>query len=511
MELNTGNNIIYTKKVMIPSIPEETELDNAYQKTLTIGCKTDIRPIDKGKSPAQMKEWSILSNHVKYITSDKSETFNNLSIDQLNYRQDISIYRELQEKESLNTDLNFGNSSTKLKSEYLDVYEGIYAEIVSSNRFEEDTDLSTTYLGQMDMTRDMEVKAEENFSKMVQVYTKGKVLDGTECSILVDTGMSKSYFMRCKSLHSLPKFMSATTRIHVGNGKYVGVLFVIPVILTIQSHRFEIFTLVSEIHEDVDLVIGIKNLFELEGVIDSWDSCVKFLNRSIPFLPKEEVTVKPRKQKVLTLEAPFVEEISGMAITKMLDIKEQKTITMKLKFIRNRAIFKVTNSTHEAVTFHPKEIVGIIDLRSLGYYKIKQGVLQQNLSCMYHFKSANKVCNQFNKLINTLRKEEKETCVTDKYPWLDDSSERKHMTDRETLDKYIDLEDSCLTKQEKQKLRDIIYDYKDAFSLRDEIGTCPNIKVEIDVMDNSPFFIRPFHAKEEDRAILDKEMNGYAT
>ena len=80
------------------------------------------------------------------------------------------------------------------------------------------------------------------------------------------------------------------------------------------------------------------------------------------------------------------------------------------------------------------------------------------------------------------------------------------MTDREILDKYIDLEGSCLTKWEKQKLRSLIYDYKDTFSLRDEIGMCPNIKVEIDVMDNSPFFIRPFHAKEEDKAILDKEM-----
>ena len=190
------------------------------------------------------------------------------------------------------------------------------------------------------MTRDMEVKAEENFPITVQGYTKGKLLDGTECDILVDTGtsksyMSKSYFMRCKSLHSLPKFTSTTTRIQVGNGQYVGVLFVIPVIMTIQNHRFEIFTLVSEIHENVDLVIGIKNLFELEGVIDSWDSCVNFLNRSIPFFPKEKVSVKPKEQRLIILEAPFVEEISGMAITKMLDAKEQKTLTMKLKFIRN--------------------------------------------------------------------------------------------------------------------------------------------------------------------------------
>ena len=152
------------------------------------------------------------------------------------------------------------------------------------------------------------------------------MLDGTECDILVDTGasksyMSKSYFLRCKSLHSLPKFTSTTTRIQVGNGLYVGVLFVIPVIMTIQKHRFEIFTLLSEIHENVELVIGIKNLFELEGVIDSWDSCViSFLNRSIPFFPREKVSVKPKEQKLVVLEAPFVEEISGMAITKMLDV-----------------------------------------------------------------------------------------------------------------------------------------------------------------------------------------------
>ena len=114
----------------------------------------------------------------------------------------------------------------------------------------------------------------------------------------------------------------------------------------------------------------------------------------------------------------------------MVDVKEQKTFTMKLKSIRNKATFKVTNSTHETMTFDQKEMLSIVDLRSLGYYKIKQGVLQQNLSCMYHFESANTICDQFNRLINTLRKEEEETCNTDKYPWLDDSDERKHMTDR---------------------------------------------------------------------------------
>ena len=80
--------------------------------------------------------------------------------------------------------------------------------------------------------------------------------------------MSKSYILRCKNLHTMPKFTSTTRRIQVGNRQYVGGLFVIPVIITIQKHTFQIFALVSEIHENVDLVLGIKNLFELEGVID---------------------------------------------------------------------------------------------------------------------------------------------------------------------------------------------------------------------------------------------------
>ena len=81
--------------------------------------------------------------------------------------------------------------------------------------------------------------------------------------------MSKSYYLRCKTLYDLPKFASKTQRIQVGNSQYFGVLFVIPVIIEISGHRLEVFTLVSEIVDNVDMVLGIKNLFELEGVIDS--------------------------------------------------------------------------------------------------------------------------------------------------------------------------------------------------------------------------------------------------
>ena len=80
-----------------------------------------------------------------------------------------------------------------------------------------------------------------------------------------------------------------------------------------------------------------KNLFELEGVIDSWDSCVNFLNRSIPFLPKEKVSVKPKEHREIILEAPFVEEISGMVITKMLDAKREKDPDYEIKIHKKQS------------------------------------------------------------------------------------------------------------------------------------------------------------------------------
>ena len=164
-----------------------------------------------------------------------------------------------------------------------------------------------------------------------------------------------------------------------------------------------------------------------------------------------------------------------MAIAKLLNTKSHVALTLKLKFIRNRATLKVTNSTQEKVAFNPGHVVGIVDLRSLEYSKIKQAVLQQYSSHCYHLESAESVCDQYNRLINTLRKEDQEARVfgKDKSPWLDDSDERKHMTDMEILDKSIDLDISCLTRWEKKKVRRLIYKYKDTFRLRDEIGTCP--------------------------------------
>ena len=79
---------------------------------------------------------------------------------------------------------------------------------------------------------------------------------------------------------------------------------------------------------------------------------------------------------------------------------------LKVKFTQNLVILDIMNSRSEILILSPNELIGILDLRSLGYYKIQQGVLQQNLSKCYKFESTESLCHQFNNLINTLKKEE---------------------------------------------------------------------------------------------------------
>ena len=112
----------------------------------------------------------------------------------------------------------------------------------------------------------------------------------------------------------------------------------------------------------------------------------------------------------------------------------------------------IRNNGTETKIFKPEEMIGIVDLRLLGYYKIKQGILQQNLSTYYRFKGADTLCEHFNKFVNTLKKEREQKQLEENYSWLDSSDERKFMTDQEILDKYIDLGSSCLTKEEKKEV-----------------------------------------------------------
>ena len=271
-----------------------------------------------------------------------------------------NVVRKQGEKDRPTSEVSLVDTSDKLTEEYLDRYQGVKSEILVTTRFDENSDLSTTYLGKTNMIRDHKIAAEEKFLMSEKEYTTSKLLNGTECQILLDTRasksfLSKSHYLCYKSFHSLPKFASKTQRIQEGNGQYVSVLFIILIIIGIHGHRFEIYTLVSKILKNLDIVLVIKNIFKLEEVINSQECCFSFLNRSIPLFLKEEIILKSKEQTLIKVEAPFLDEISGLAIIKLWDRSTQSTIILKVKFIQNVAMLDITNSSSETLILCPKE------------------------------------------------------------------------------------------------------------------------------------------------------------
>ena len=127
--------------------------------------------------------------------------------------------------------------------------------------------------------------------------------------------------------------------------------------------------------------------------------------------------LKLDEQKLVKVKAPFIDEISGLAIIKIIDGKTNSILLIKLKFTCNKAVLDIKNTGKDTMILNLREMIGIVDIRSLGNYKIKQGILQQNLSSYYRFEEASKLCQYFNKFVDTLKKDRAQTTSVDKYQW----------------------------------------------------------------------------------------------
>ena len=234
-ELKVRKTVLQQSKPNLPNQVKERKDVNMYEKVLI----SDMNTI---KNKLQMEQWSILSDNIVYVRSVGNDIINGIDIRMVDYRDHKRMYRRMGKEEGERLIIDFGESPKVLRDKYMDVYEEIYAEVVMTNRFDENVDLSTTYLGKIGMRREDVMKAEESFPISEQGFVMGRILNREECQILLDTGasksyVSKSYYLRCKALHNLPTFALKTHRTQVGNGQYVGVLFVIPVIIEICGHR----------------------------------------------------------------------------------------------------------------------------------------------------------------------------------------------------------------------------------------------------------------------------------
>ena len=320
--------------------------------------------------------------------------------------------------------------------------------------------------------------------------------------------MSKGFYEKTEYLHRIPKLKSSCTGIKIGNGAVIPVDFVFPVQIMIQGHLFEIHTIVVALHESIDIVIGMKNMVEPEGILNTRTSSLDFLLRSIPIYPQNDLKVKPGGKAYIKMVAPFQRQINARAIAKFFVC--DKIFTFRMRFKHNRTVIEFENKGDKICQLLKDRPIGILDLRSISYYNVSYQRLismAEDKFHLYHYaktpKSGDRT-DRYNGMSSELHR--REVHHSDPYPWLAPDDLRRFQPDNQILYEKIDLSQSYLMSKEKAKLIKLVLKYRDASSLRDEIGACPNLMADIQVIDESSFFVRPFLLSEPDKVFMDEKM-----
>ena len=516
--LDEGNPVINPyEAALLHQLQEESEMPTEIEQ---------YYPKAKTQNTHRMDEWSVLGTQMHYVQHPHSGN-GGLTLNQCEEKIANQIISKIESPK----EMSLQGDSNIVKEVFHDKFEDVVHHLHFTEKFIDSRDISTTYLGVENLTlKDFHV-AECTFPIYSNSHTWGQLVGGSPLDILLDTGaskcyMSKTFFDRNESLHKLPRYKTNIQGLRVGSGELVPAYFLVPVVFKVVRHKFEILALVSDIKGSTDLVFGVKNMFEVEGELSCRNSEFRFLNRAVPIFCSENFSLRPGCKRYVKVTTPFTQPLNGYAIVKIFYTNQ--CYTMQLKLVNNTAVIDMVNNSRTTMFFTKQKAIGIVDIRSLGYYNIQQCVLEYNLGAHYEFANFNKLASVYEdmrlakyqmKQKEEAKKLQKKTLkrkaeepekiaveTEDPYPWLPADDKRRKMSDDEIIEKFVDLTESDMTEEEKFEFIEILKDYRDAFSLRDEIGECPNIRIDIDVIDDSPFFVRPFPISEEDKPIMDWQM-----
>ena len=289
-----------------------------------------------------------------------------------------------------------------------------------------------------------------------------------------------------------------------------------------------------------DFVVGAKMMTELEGSLDMRTYQFEFVKRSIPLICDTNGIVLPGKfikMEAIMERIPYDLHDANAVVKLIINRGNGMLQTSRLALRGGRVHLNYHNhSSNNELHIWKGKLLGIVDLRSLGYAHLSQEMIYRLLEKRFvMYNDQGKVMTA--SVISDLKEEDEEDLENskiiikpktqeliestkqeqarrkelmkhegDKYPWLDEDDPRRKLTDKEIIIQYINLDDSRLTELEKKRFRKILLKYREAFSLRDEIGLCPNMEIKLRMKDKTPFFIRPFPITEDEKVIVDKEM-----
>ena len=394
------------------------------------------------------------------------------------------------------------------------------------------------------------------------------LLDDTPIPVktLIDSGASRPipsrhFYDKHPFLHTYPRYKIPPRGMVIGNDTVLPCDEAIAIMVKFSGHVFHMICYLMEVSKDYGLYIGQKAMYELEGGADFRNLSFHFLMRSLNLYAGDTIKIKPGQTKVvpMCLDTHAIKRDMNLGEKKRLDIdlysRKNEKVMVNLKTERKDRLVQTlpavmskgtifltaVNNTDKEWKINRYRMMGSLDCRSLGYFHISRHSLQRIMSDNANFLNDKETVEYFNILMEdhkNVMKFAQETVLqrqkmeaerntqlksrqskgkkdfndsnmsedNDPYPWLDKDDPRRNMTDRECLENYIDLSDSDITEREKNNLYKVLYKYKKAFSLRDEIGLCQSMEVELELRDETPFFIRPFPIKESDKDIVDKEM-----
>ena len=395
-------------------------------------------------------------------------------------------------------------------------YEGVQAQLSATASHDESTDVSTTFISLVSEPSGIpSYQLEHSFPFDTRSCAKASLPNGETFNMLLDTGASRSYlsygfYLECEYLKQLPTFKPLGPRVYMGNGEWVPAIHIISIVFHFGNCTFEVYTLVCKMTSS-DFIWGMKNVVETEGVICTRSITYKFLNRLPKLLAKNPVHLPTDGSKHdIDLQLDFPKEVSGQAIVKLLLTPSRVLHTIKAPIVRNTIHLQISNHSDSPITHPHGAVIGIVDIRSLGYFHIGMDQLKKTVLKDYQFKSLQNLTYHLNRMIdvaNVTNRRPRGAHPKDPYPWLEPNDPCRSLTDEQILDKTIDLLASCLSSMEKRRLMALLKRHKKAFSLCDEIGECPNVTLNIDVIDDSPFFVCRFPISEKDKPLMDKQMD----
>ena len=250
----------------------------------------------------------------------------------------------------------------------------------------------------------------------------------------------------------------------------------------------------------------------------------------IPLTVRNNICILPGKTGVLsltlrpnkTLFTPRHTIIGkGIAYVKPLD-QNLPLRPIEIEFENNCCCIEIHNTSDSTEEFLHGQEMAYFDARSKGLVQInnlKHFPIDQYLHDRMTPATLSPSPLAYEKLIHPAEMPCVTTCTEmpvndtnkstpdDKYPWLDPDDIRQNMTDKEILQMKLNLKDSVLDEKGKEEFQDKVEQFTDVFSLRDEIGSCPLREVHLKLKDETPFFVRPYPMREEQKKVIHKEMD----